>query len=103
MLIYYQNTAFDHTWRIRDFCGQFYDLSNVTAKCFWRRSTDSSEVILTLDCVLDEEKSLIHAQSSALALEAGGYYLQCLLIDAEDVSHIVASIPFIVLTCPEVV
>lgn len=102
MIQYYQNTSFSHIWRLRTSCGQFLDLTDCNVFCYWRSASDYEDILLTLPCVLNIDRATAAIQDTVISLSAGNYYLQCVLVDADEKPHIVDSVQFTVLTCPEV-
>ena len=102
MIAYYQNQRFYRVWPIRSVVGEAIDMTTdvLAAGCFWRKSADSSTVLLQRECALEPTSSSVILDVSSLPLAAGDYYLQVIISHAGGSFTIVASEHFTVLTAP---
>ena len=102
MIAYYQNQRFYRVWPIRSVVGEAIDMTTdvLAAGCFWRKSADSSTILLQRECALDPTSSSVILDVSSLPLAAGDYYMQTIISHAGGSFTIVASEQFVVLTAP---
>ena len=102
MITYYQNQRFYHAWPVRNLVGEALDMTTdvLAAGCFWRKSADSSTVVLQKECSLNPTKSAVILDAASLDLDAGDYYLQTIISHDGGAFTIIASEQFTVLTAP---